>query len=106
MDMDYGKLPRKNEKLSTNEWSSSKFTKLFEEITRGILGEFGIEIDTSIVIYYDNQITIQISTEPIQRKWTKHVEIHMHYIRGLVHDEIIALHYYASFEHVVDIFTK
>ena len=30
----------------------------------------------------------------------------MHYIRGLMHDEIIALHYYASSEQVPDIFTK
>ena len=30
----------------------------------------------------------------------------MHYIRKLVHDEIIALHYCASSEQVANIFTK
>ena len=36
----------------------------------------------------------------------KHKDIHIHYIRGLVHDGIISLHYYASFEKVADIFMK
>ena len=40
------------------------------------------------------------------RKINKPIEIHVHYIIGLVHDGVIALHYYASFEQVVDIFTK
>ena len=30
----------------------------------------------------------------------------MHYIRGLVHDGVIALLYYALFEQIADIFTK
>ena len=50
--------------------------------------------------------TILFSTNPIHRKWTKHIEIHMHYIRGLVHDGIIALHYCASSEQVADTFTN
>ena len=37
---------------------------------------------------------------------TKHIEIHMHYIRELVHDGTIALLYSASSKQVADIFTK
>ena len=73
---------------------------------RGILGEFGIETKTSTVIYCDNQSTICISTDTILRKWTKHIEIHMHYIRGIVHDEVIDLQYFPSSEQVTNIFTK
>ena len=73
---------------------------------QGILGECGIKLETSIVIYCENQSTIRISTDPVQRQRTKHVEIHMHYIRELVHDGTIALLYYASSEQVADIFTK
>ena len=47
-----------------------------------------------------------ISTDSTQMQLTKHIEIHMHYIKGFVHDGIIALHYCASSEQVVDIFTK
>ena len=73
---------------------------------QGILGECGIESETSTVIYCDNQSTIRISTDPVQRQRTKHIEIHMHYIRELVHDGTIALLYCASSEKVADIFTK
>ena len=60
-------------------------------LLQGILGECGFESKFSVVIYCDNQRTIQISTDPFQRKITKHIEIHMHYIRELVHDGTIAL---------------
>ena len=47
-----------------------------------------------------------MSTDPIQRQWTKHIDIHMHYIRDLLRDGNIALLYYTSSEQVEDIFTK
>ena len=49
-------------------------------------------------MYCDNQSTIQISIDPVQRQWTKDIEIHMHYIKELVNDGTIALLYYASLE--------
>jgi hypothetical protein len=36
----------------------------------------------------------------------KHIEIHMHYIRYLVHEGIIDLHLFPSIEKTTDIFTK
>ena len=57
-------------------------------------------------IYCDNQSTIWISTDSVQRQWTKHVDIHMHYIKELVHDGTIALLYCAFSEEIADIFTK
>ena len=73
---------------------------------QGILRECGFESEFSTVIYCDNQSTIRISTNPVQRKRTKHIEIHMHYIRKLVYDGTISLLYCASSEQVADIFTK
>ena len=73
---------------------------------QGILGYFGIKSETSAVIYCDNQSTIRISIDPVLRQLTKHIEIHMHYIKGLVHDGVIALLYCASSEQVAYIFTK
>ena len=72
----------------------------------GILGDFGIESETYTVIYCDNQSAIRISTDLVLRNQTKHIEIHMHYIRGLVHDGVIDLQYFPSSEQVADIFTK
>ena len=73
---------------------------------QGILGECGFELEFSIVIYCDNKSTICISTDPVQIQRTKHIEIHMHYIRDLVHDGTISLLYCAFSEQVGYIFTK
>jgi hypothetical protein len=62
--------------------------------------------DSPTVIWCDNQSTIKISIDPVQMQMTKHIEIHMHYIRGLVRDQIIALQYCPYAEQIDDIFTK
>ena len=49
---------------------------------------------------------IKISTDPVTKQRTKHVEIHMHYIRELVHDRTIILQCFPADEQIVDIFTK
>jgi hypothetical protein len=57
----------------------------------GILSEFGIQYPLLIVIFCDNQGSIQISIDPFHRKRTKHIEIHMHYIHELIRDRVISL---------------
>ena len=73
---------------------------------QGIIGELGFSFYSPIVIWCDNQSAFNISMDPIQRQRTKHIEIHMHYIHGLVHDLVIALQYCPSTEQTTDIFTK
>src|SRR5713226_7696027 len=58
---------------------------------QGILGECGFESEFSTIIYCDNQSTIRICNDPVQRQRPKHIETHMHYIRQLVHDGTIQL---------------
>ena len=72
----------------------------------GILTEFGIRTSPSVDIYCDNQSTIKISNDLVHKQGTKHIEVHMHYIRELVHDKIITLHLCPTEEHIVDSFTK
>ena len=60
----------------------------------------------SNVLFCDNQSAIKISTNPVTRQRTKHVEIHIHYIRELVHDRTIILQYFPTDENIADIFTK
>ena len=55
---------------------------------QGILSEFDFGSTFSTVLFYDNQSAIKISTDPVTRHRTKNVEIHMHYIRELVHDTL------------------
>ena len=58
---------------------------------QGILQEFGVAIDSPTNIWVDNESSIKISTYPVQRKIANHIEIHMHYIWGLVHGKVIPL---------------
>eukprot|EP00253_Pinus_taeda_P033755 PITA_33755 len=70
------------------------------------LTELGIQFHQPIVIWCDNQSTLKFCRDPIQRQWTKHIEIHMHYIEELVHDRVIDLQFCPSTEQTEDIFTK
>ena len=72
----------------------------------GILTEFGIQTSHTLDIYCDNQTTIKISSDPAQKQRTKHLEVHMHCIRELVHDKTITLHYCPIEDQIVDILTK
>ena len=58
---------------------------------QGIVQEFGATIHSPTNIWVENKSAIKIYTDPIYRKRTKHIEIHMHYIRGLVYDRVISL---------------
>ena len=73
---------------------------------QGILLEFDLGSNLSNVIFYNNQSAINISLDPVTRQRTKHVEIHMHYIRELVHDRTIILQYCPTDEQIANIFTK
>eukprot|EP00253_Pinus_taeda_P015745 PITA_15745 len=44
--------------------------------------------------------------DPVQQQRTKHIEIHMQYIRDLVHDWVIDLQFCPSAEQTADIFTN
>ena len=77
-----------------------------DECLEGILSKFDLGSTLSTILFCDNQSAIHISMDPITRHRTKHVEIHMHYIRELVHDTAIILQYYPTDEQIADIFTK
>ena len=65
-----------------------------------------IQFHRSIVIWCDNQSTLKFCRDIVQRQRTKHIEIHMHYIRDLVHEGIIDLQFCPSVEQMTNIFTK
>ena len=73
---------------------------------QGILSEFDLGSTLSNILFCDNKSAIKISTDPVTRQRTKHVEIHMHYIKELVHDRTIILHHFPTEEQIADIFTK
>ena len=75
------------------------FRQVFNELHRG----FG---DQPIIIYTDNQPTIQMSINPVYQSRTKHIDIHAHHLRDEVKKGTIKLAHIAGTENPADIFTK
>ena len=48
----------------------------------------------------------QACQDPVLHQRSKHIELHMHFIRNLVHDHVIEVLYCPTDEQVADIFTK
>ena len=57
-----------------------------------LLHDYGI-CQEHLTIYYDNTSAINISENPIQHSWTKHIEIRHHFIRELVKDGTLTLEF-------------
>ena len=73
---------------------------------RQILSEFRFEQQQPTPLWCDNQSAINLSKYPVLHQHSKHIEIHMHFIRNLVHDRVIEVLYCPTDDQVADIFTK
>eukprot|EP00253_Pinus_taeda_P005612 PITA_05612 len=73
---------------------------------RQILSEFGFEQQHPTTLWCDNQSAIQLCKDPVQHQRTKHIELHMHFIRKLIHDHVLEVQYCSTDDQVADIFTK
>ena len=68
--------------------------------------QFGFEQQQPTPLWCDNQSAIKISKDPVLHQRRKHIELHMHFIKNLVHDSVIKFLYFPIDDQVVDIFTK
>ena len=59
-----------------------------------------------LTIYCDNNSAINISKNPIQHSWTKHIEIQHHFIWELVKDGTLTLEFIHTDDQKADLFTK
>jgi hypothetical protein len=57
-------------------------------------------------LWCDNQSAIKLTKDPVQHQRRKHIELHMHFIRKLIHDQVIEVLFFPTEDQVVDIFTK
>eukprot|EP00253_Pinus_taeda_P034290 PITA_34290 len=73
---------------------------------REILSEFGFQQQHPTTLCCDNQSSIQLCKDPVQHQRNKHIELHMHFIRNLIHDHAIEVQYCSTDDQVADIFTK
>lgn len=73
---------------------------------RQILSEFGFEQQHPTTIWCENQSSIQLCKDLVQHQRRKHIELHMHFIRKLIHDHVLEVKYCSTDDQVADIFTK
>jgi len=71
-----------------------------------ILLEFGFQQQHPTTLWSDNQSAFQLCKDPVQHQHNKHIELHMHFIRKLIHGHVIEVQYCSTDDQVADIFTK
>ena len=60
----------------------------------------------SVLIYEDNQGTIALANNPVQRQRSKHIDIKYHFIRLNVKDGKVVLKYCPTNDMLADLMTK
>eukprot|EP00253_Pinus_taeda_P024518 PITA_24518 len=73
---------------------------------RHILSEFGFQQQHPTTLWCDNQSAIQLCKDPFQHQRSKHIELHMHFIKKLIHDHVLEVQYCSTYDQVGDIFTN
>jgi len=71
---------------------------------RQILSKFGFHQQHPTTLWCDNQSAIQLCKDPIQHQHMKHIELHIHFIRKLIHDRVLEVHYFPTNDQVVDLY--
>eukprot|EP00253_Pinus_taeda_P010966 PITA_10966 len=73
---------------------------------RQILSEFGFQQQHPTTLWCDNQSAIKLCKGLVQHQYNKHIELHMHFIRKLIHDHVLEVQYCSTNDQVADIYTK
>jgi hypothetical protein len=73
---------------------------------RQILSEFGFQHQHPTSLWCENQSAIKLAKDPVQHQRSKHIELHMHFIRNLIHDQVIEVLFFPTEDQFADIFTK
>eukprot|EP00253_Pinus_taeda_P010354 PITA_10354 len=71
---------------------------------RQILSKFGLQHPTTL--WCDNQSAIQLCKDPVQHQRNKHIELHMHFTKKLIHNHVLEVQYCSTDDQAADIFTK
>ena len=71
-----------------------------------ILSKFCLHLQHPTTLWCDNQSDIQLCKDPVQHQRMKHIELHIHFIRKLIHDRVLEVQCCPTNDQVADIFTK
>ncbi|MCO5576755.1 hypothetical protein L7F22_030574 [Adiantum nelumboides] len=69
---------------------------------RKLFMDLRMQVDREVVIYCDNLSSIQLARNPIFHAWTKHIEVHYHFVQDQVLAGDIDLVYVNTEEQVLD----
>lgn len=83
--------------LSDCAWQAAWMRNLLQEINFPV---------GAIPIYGDNQGSIFLASNPVQERWTKHIDIRYHHIRERVENKEVELSFVEGSENPADMFTK
>src|SRR3954469_19330768 len=73
---------------------------------RQLLSELHLLPNSPVMLYCDNNATIDIANNPVQHDRTMHVEIDRHFIREKIDHGIICLSFVKSSYQLADVLTK
>ena len=68
--------------------------------------ELGMPIKNTIPLCGDNQGAIFTTSNPVQKKQTKHIDICFHFIQEKVSEGKVSLHFIPTDQNPADMFTK
>jgi hypothetical protein len=72
---------------------------------KNLMKELGIEL-TPIPLFGDNQGSIFLSSNPVQEKRIKHMDLRYHFIRDAIRDKQVELFFIEGANNPADLFTK
>jgi hypothetical protein len=73
---------------------------------RKILLEFVFQHQHPTNLWCENQSSITLAKDLVQHHHSKHIELHMHFIRKIIHDQVIEVLFFPTEYQVAYIFTK
>jgi len=71
-----------------------------------IFGDVGIPFSIPTTLLIDNQSAITLAENLIFHAWTKHIDVHHHWVCEKVKDSNVELKYIPMADQTTDIFTK
>ena len=94
--------------MSSAEAEYAAATLAGKEITwaRRLITELGIHLKGPTILLSDSMSCIAITKNPVLHQRTKHIELHMHFIRELVAKGYITVQYVSTNDQATDILTK
>ena len=69
------------------------------------MSKLSIEL-SPIPLFRDNQGTIFLTSNPVQEKHIKHIDLRYHFIHDVVHNKQVELFFIEGANNPVDLFTK